>query len=29
LAKATPLMPVALGVTIAFRAQVINIGAEG
>jgi ABC-type uncharacterized transport system permease subunit len=29
LAKATPLMFVALGVTIAFRARVINIGAEG
>lgn len=29
LAKATPLILVGLGVTIAFRAQVINIGAEG
>ncbi|MBP1466113.1 ABC transporter permease [Candidatus Chloroploca sp. M-50] len=29
LAKATPLILVGLGVTIAFRARVINIGAEG
>jgi general nucleoside transport system permease protein len=29
LAKATPLMLVGLGVTIAFRARVINIGGEG
>jgi general nucleoside transport system permease protein len=29
LAKATPLMLVGLGVTIAFRAKVINIGGEG
>src|SRR6266511_5054585 len=29
LAKATPLLLIALGVTIAFRANTINIGGEG
>ncbi len=29
LVKATPLLLVALGIVIAFRASVINIGAEG